>query len=368
MNEKLISVDKYSNKEVQLENTNSDVSKEDIRKITAQFQGLNIIKETQSIDNKKDGNFYDIERFENNISPLISPNLDVYKNSQGEKVTFKKKKFRSKLGLYNEETNSRESGSFQTNTYSRSSVTGNMSSLGNKQAKKRNIIEEAIDYAPCSTHHEIVFPFSLEKETFDIVPFQYYYCPSKLITDRNYYSFRHNCSQNVIIEENENEEIDTPTGKKNFAFEDIEPHNLLQNDLILYTELQAMIKDLEQIKYYNPHSIRTPLIIYPIIIFIVIISVVGLTLLCLYCSNSKDIMLAFISSLVMLCVLCTIMLTCASKKNNSKCIRRDEQIRNCLDKWNKDVFIGKDAKVVAGKLGAWLVLQIEEEHFLKNFC
>ena len=103
-------------------------------------------------------------------------------------------------------------------------------------------------------------------------------------------------------------------------------------------------------------------------VFLVVLCIVGLTLLSIYASSSRDIMMAFVTSLVMLSVFCTVILTCVSKNNNKKYTTRDENIRRCLDKWNKDVFLSKDAKMVSGKLSAWLVLQIEEEHFLRNFC
>ena len=51
----------------------------------------------------------------------------------------------------------------------------------NTNLKRQNIIEEAIEYAPISTRHQIVFPFDLEKVNFDITAFEWYYHQANLL-------------------------------------------------------------------------------------------------------------------------------------------------------------------------------------------
>jgi hypothetical protein len=57
---------------------------------------------------------------------------------------------------------------------------------------------------------------------------------------------------------------------------------------------------------------------------------------------------------------------CVSNRNNYKCQKRDQGICQTLERWNEKVFDRKGARVIPGKLGAWLVLEIDQGHFLEN--
>jgi hypothetical protein len=58
---------------------------------------------------------------------------------------------------------------------------GGATILTSANLKRQNIIEEAIEYAPISTRHQIVFPFNLEKVNFDITAFEWYYHQANML-------------------------------------------------------------------------------------------------------------------------------------------------------------------------------------------
>jgi hypothetical protein len=58
---------------------------------------------------------------------------------------------------------------------------GGATILTSGNLKRQNIIEEAIEYAPISTRHQIVFPFNLDKVNFDITAFEWYYHQADLL-------------------------------------------------------------------------------------------------------------------------------------------------------------------------------------------
>jgi hypothetical protein len=58
---------------------------------------------------------------------------------------------------------------------------GGATILTSGNLKQQNIIEEAIEYAPISTRHQIVFPFNLDIVNFDITAFEWYYHQANML-------------------------------------------------------------------------------------------------------------------------------------------------------------------------------------------
>ena len=127
-----------------------------------------------------------------------------------------------------------------------------------------------------------------------------------------------------------------------------------------------MLEELAKVRYFDPTKIRTPIWIYFFLALIIICNIVGLTVLSFYFSDSQYTMMGFLTSLVVMCVLCTVILMCVSRGNNYKCRKRDEGINDCADRWNREVFEDKGARIVTGRLGAWLILEIDQAHFVSN--
>lgn len=104
--------------------------------------------------------------------------------------------------------------------------------------RKHNLIEEALLYAPMSTHSEIIFPFNLEKGDYDLSSFEWYYDKRAFYEKNNY---------NIISSES----------------------------CITKNDLKSVINDLRNLNHYDPSSIRTPISLYFILSIVVIINISG---------------------------------------------------------------------------------------------
>lgn len=143
-------------------------------------------------------------------------------------------------------------------------------------------------------------------------------------------------------------------------------------------EIDRVLTSLKRIKAYNPKQpylnclVYSLFIIVSIMIFLIVI-LLGVSILSKNSENksSNIVILVVLDIVFILCFICLInffVVSMLSKQEEMRWKKRQEEIFEILEKFNKNEFSAKGIKWSVGEFGAWVMLQFEisYQQFLKR--